>query len=452
MKKYLFTFLFLFAFFGCQDEETVPVSPTTQTPQTLAKKDKVVICHLNDEGVFIPIEISINALPAHLAHGDYLPDADGDGYTAVGACTGSMNDCNDNDSTIHPGALEVCDEIDNNCDGQIDEGLPTNTYYLDNDQDGYGDPNISLTKCSQPAGYVTVNGDCDDNDANINPGSAEICDEIDNNCNGLIDEGLPFEIYFADCDNDGYGNPSITLIKCLQPAGYVTNGDDCNDNNSMVNPNATEVCGDNIDNDCDGEIDEGCEQPCGTLTVDYEGKIYHTVQIGNQCWMKENLDVGTRINGIQNQTNNSILEKYCYGDNVSNCNTYGGLHQWNEAMQYVTTQGAKGICPTGWHIPTYTDFFKLRNAVGGNGNALKANGQGSGSGTGTNTSGFGALLAGDRLTNGIFSNLGIMANFQTSTDCYPTMPYIMTLQYNSFFIGFYGSYQDTGYSVRCLKN
>jgi uncharacterized protein (TIGR02145 family) len=98
------------------------------------------------------------------------------------------------------------------------------------------------------------------------------------------------------------------------------------------------------------------QNPCPNLaTVVYEGKTYNTVAIGNQCWLKENLDVGTQINGSLEQTNNSLIEKYCYGDLAANCTTYGGLYQWNEAMQYVTTPGTQGICPIGWHLPTQTD-------------------------------------------------------------------------------------------------
>ena len=93
--------------------------------------------------------------------------------------------------------------------------------------------------------------------------------------------------------------------------------------------------------------------PCpGMPIVEYEGQIYNTVQIGTQCWLRENLNVGTKINGNQTQTNNGIIEKYCYDDIEANCTAYGGLYQWNEMMQYVTNEGVQGICPLGWHIPT----------------------------------------------------------------------------------------------------
>jgi uncharacterized protein (TIGR02145 family) len=135
--------------------------------------------------------------------------------------------------------------------------------------------------------------------------------------------------------------------------------------------------------------------PCpGVPTVDYGGKTYSTITIGDQCWMRENLNIGTIIDSLQNQTNNGIIEKYCYKNDSVKCDIYGGLYQWDEAMQYSTTEGARGICPTGWHIPTRNEFTALKTFVGGNGNDLKEVGQGSGSGAGTNTSGFSALLAG----------------------------------------------------------
>ncbi len=147
--------------------------------------------------------------------------------------------------------------------------------------------------------------------------------------------------------------------------------------------------------------------PCaGTMTISYGGETYTTVEIGTQCWMKENLDVGAMISGNTNQTNNNLIEKYCYGDNSANCTMYGGLYQWDEAMQYVTTRGAQGICPTGWHIPTQGEFMKLGSSVEADGNALKAVEQGTGGGAGTNISGFSALLSGTRNDYGSFEDKG----------------------------------------------
>jgi len=152
--------------------------------------------------------------------------------------------------------------------------------------------------------------------------------------------------------------------------------------------------------------------PCADA-VEYEGGPYPTVGIGSQCWLTKNMNLGTMISGGSNQTDNATLEKYCYDDDTSNCTQYGGLYQWNEAMQYSVTEGDQGICPPGWHIPTKAEFDTLSAAVGGSSNALKALGQGTGGGAGTNTSGFSALLGGYKTDE--FGSLGLGTAFYTST-------------------------------------
>jgi len=103
---------------------------------------------------------------------------------------------------------------------------------------------------------------------------------------------------------------------------------------------------------------------CGNSFADSrDGKVYATMLIGTQCWMKENLNVGERINGTVAQENNSNIEKYCNSDNDANCTTYGGLYQWDEMMQYSTTPGVQGICPSGWHLPTTSEWSTLTSYV-----------------------------------------------------------------------------------------
>lgn len=110
-----------------------------------------------------------------------------------------------------------------------------------------------------------------------------------------------------------------------------------------------------------GDILPGDELPpswqCGDL-LNYEGQNYSTVQIGNQCWMAENLNVGIQIDGSMNQTNNAQIEKYCHDNHPLKCNDYGGYYQWNELMNYNNVEGSQGICPVGWHIPS-DDEWKL---------------------------------------------------------------------------------------------
>lgn len=104
---------------------------------------------------------------------------------------------------------------------------------------------------------------------------------------------------------------------------------------------------------------------CGS-SCDYGGESYETVQIGSQCWFKKNLNIGSMINSSVNQSNNSVAEKYCSIDDASNCVAYGGLYQWNEAMQYSTSDGAQGLCPSGWHIPKNSDWTNLTNYLSAN--------------------------------------------------------------------------------------
>jgi uncharacterized protein (TIGR02145 family) len=191
---------------------------------------------------------------------------------------------------------------------------------------------------------------------------------------------------------------------------------------------------------------------CGDPIYDYyELKQYNTVQIGNQCWLKENMNTGIRIDGNQPQTDNPAIEKYCYEDDPVNCNIYGALYQWGEAMQYTTTEGSRGICPPGSHVPTAAEFQTLITAVGDDGNALKALGQGTGDGAGTNTSGFSALLAGGCFSNSVYGHLLIQGYFWTSNGNYSDAE-LMWLNYDNSEIhtGTYTS--STGYSIRCIKD
>ena len=163
------------------------------------------------------------------------------------------NDCDDDSDDIFPGAVEICDERDNNCNGEIDENLG-GYYYADVDGDGYGNDEDSLQSCQVPTDHVLQGGDCNDGDDSIFPGAAEECDGIDNNCNGDVDEtgSIP---WYRDADIDGYGDATDTVSACLQPQGYVENAYDCDDGDFMINPDAVEIC-DNIDNDCNGISDD----------------------------------------------------------------------------------------------------------------------------------------------------------------------------------------------------
>jgi Putative metal-binding motif len=218
--------------------------------------------------------------------GTYYADSDLDGYgdatTATTACsqpsgyTTDDTDCDDTTARSFPGNLEVCDEIDNDCDGVVDEGVQT-TYYADLDNDSYGDSTLSQEACSKPTGYSTTAGDCDDRAATTYPGATEYCDGDDNNCDGSTDEdtAVDVETWYRDADTDGYGDLSSTDLDCYQPTGFVADSTDCNDGVSSVNPGADEYC-DDVDNDCDGTIDEDDAVDVLTWYRDADSDTYGT--------------------------------------------------------------------------------------------------------------------------------------------------------------------------------
>ncbi|MDP2315753.1 MAG: MopE-related protein [Pseudomonadota bacterium] len=180
-----------------------------------------------------------------------LPDQDGDGYTGV-------DDCDDADAAIHPGVAEDCDGVDQDCDGDIDDGAPgSSDWYADVDGDTYGDPGGLLSTCATPAGYVLNADDCDDTSATALPGGTEVCDDLDNDCNGLVDDGglSGSNVFYADTDGDSYGDPASTTATCVLPAGYSADDADCDDTNAATSPDGVEA-DDLVDNDCDGWVDE----------------------------------------------------------------------------------------------------------------------------------------------------------------------------------------------------
>ena len=188
-------------------------------------------------------------------------------------------------------------------------------------------------------------------------------------------------------------------------------------------------------------------------TVEYSGTTYHTLKIGTQYWLKENINIGTMIQGNTEQTNNGVIEKYCYNNDPANCAKYGGLYQWNEAMQYAAGAKAKGICPPGWHIPSYDEYQTLAKSVNGEGNSLKAVGEGTGAGTGTNSSGFGLLLAGSRESGGVFADLHYYPFLWSNSTNNSTEAAYFYVPYMYNLTGGWNTYpKDYGLSVRCVKD
>ena len=207
-------------------------------------------------------------------------DQDGDGFGGKDvkcACaadplykTLDSTDCDDTQASVHPGAKEICDDLDNNCDGVTDPaGLDTCTnYFYDGDADGFGTSNVQIKCLCAGSGLwsATVAGDCDDADKTIHPNATEVCNGKDDNCDGDIDNGAGV-VYFADGDGDSYGNALVSLQSCTVVPTFVTNKSDCNDGNPLIHPGATEVC-DGVDNDCNGQTDDGLCDDGSACTVD----------------------------------------------------------------------------------------------------------------------------------------------------------------------------------------
>jgi len=217
-------------------------------------------------------------------------------------------DCDDSDAAEFPGAQEVCDGDDDDCDGQIDEAGATGgaTSYQDSDSDSYGNPYVSSTLCTPPAGFVLNNSDCDDTRSSSYPGASEYCNLRDDNCDGQTDESTAVDVvtWYRDSDGDNYGNSATTQQSCSAPAGYVAASTDCNDSSASINPGANETCN-SIDDDCDGTVDDGVLL---TWYRDADGDTYGTANTSQQActqpvgYVSNNTDCNDLVAGLNPTT------------------------------------------------------------------------------------------------------------------------------------------------------
>ena len=211
---------------------------------------------------------------------EWYQDLDGDGFgssQSISSCFAPAGyveegtDCDDSNSDIFPGAEEICNTRDDDCDLEIDEGTPAQTWYPDSDEDGFGDNTAAIISCEPPQGYILTAGDCDDADSDQFPNAEEYCNNEDDDCDGNVDEGaLDQSIWYADLDGDGFGDPSSTTIACDVPFQHVADLSDCDDADALQNPNADEVCNEEDDN-CDGLIDEGSAIDATDWYADVDG-------------------------------------------------------------------------------------------------------------------------------------------------------------------------------------
>ena len=217
-------------------------------------------------------------------------DLDTDGYGSNTSTVLSCNapagyvsdsgDCDDTNIAINPSVDEQCDTVDNDCDGQVDEpsAIDASVWYLDHDGDTFGDVGFQTVSCAAPTGYVSDDTDCNDLDAMVNSLATEICDGVDNDCDGDIDDAdanvdlNTGTMWYADVDQDGYGDAASTTVACALPTGYSADDLDCNDGDIDINPGATEVC-DGEDNDCSGAADDEADVEAKVLSKHCEHGI-----------------------------------------------------------------------------------------------------------------------------------------------------------------------------------
>ncbi|MFT5679715.1 MAG: hypothetical protein ACI8RZ_000620 [Myxococcota bacterium] len=270
-------------------------------------------------------------------------DNDGDGVP-------EGEDCNDWSGVIYPGAPEVCDDVDNDCDGEIDEDA-VRIYYADADGDGYGLEDQTIGACEPPSGYAEVFGDCDDTNPDANPGlSVDVCDDVDNDCDTEIDEDVVYADYYIDADGDGYGadDGKDVINDCAAPEGYASTNDDCDDTYDQTYPDAIERC-DNKDNSCDGQIDyqyvdewyldsdgDGYGDE-STETEDCDPPTNYVPDDGLDIFDCDDTDgtispVGVELcDGINNDCDDETDEEMCY-------TIWSGEHVYEQGVYTVPTQ------------------------------------------------------------------------------------------------------------------
>ena len=267
----------------------------------------------------------------------WYADGDGDGFGDPGDAWVSCEeppdrvvdgtDCDDARSAVNPGAIEVCNGTDDDCDGAVDEADAADapTWYVDVDGDGWGTLDAVEAACDAPTGYAAYDGDCDDTDTRFNPGAVEadcadpadyncdgsvayadadadgyaaceecddgdaavspgaveVCNGTDDDCDGTVDEAdaADASTWYADTDADGYGDAASTSVACDAPAGSVPDATDCDDGDAAINPGALERCN-GVDDDCDTEVDEDSAIDADTWYGDGDGDGYGDAAVG----------------------------------------------------------------------------------------------------------------------------------------------------------------------------
>jgi hypothetical protein len=302
-----------------------------------------------------------------------ISDADGDGFDAA-------FDCNDANPAINPSATEICNAIDDDCDTETDENVKS-VFYADTDNDTYGNPVVTTLACTVPSGFVSNNSDCNDNNSLINPAATEICNIIDDDCDTQIDENVQ-SIFFADSDNDTYGNLNVTTFACSIPSGFVSNNTDCNDASNLVNPAAVEICN-TIDDDCDTQVDENVKS---TFYADSDNDSYGNLSVttlactvpsgfvsnstdcndANAAVNPGSAEVCNNIDDNCNAVTDEPVKIYSYTSNTSGIPAVVSANATASNLIRVNTAAAAtggAACPTGFTSKNFTATTVFSNTL-----------------------------------------------------------------------------------------
>ncbi len=269
-----------------------------------------------------------------------VADADADDFAAD-------VDCDDDDPTIHPGAAELCDDVDQDCDDVVDED-PTDatTWYPDLDGDSHGDGSSPVVACDAPADHLADGTDCDDASASVHPGADEVCDDLDQDCDDVVDESATDAgTWYTDDDGDGFGDPASGTASCEATSTQVADASDCDDTAATVYPWAGDTQGDGVDGDCDGLDGEGVGSGFDYLAV---------VPCSSCTW--HDADADCRSSGydglasIAGDTNDGVIRDLAAGIRTDDHNIWigyadedgDGLWSWSDGTSYSYTNWSPG--------------------------------------------------------------------------------------------------------------